>query len=200
MSRPASAKALARSQGTERSLTFVTGLLALLAGSAVLVLGAGWFGTYRARRPVLDPAVTEWLAAREPVVLRVVAIVAGLALLVFGLWWCFRSLRPEAKPDLRLDRTEGRALTVTAGALSAAVQADTEAVDGVTKAKVRSVGDPGEPALRLQVWLREGTDLRRVWRDLDAEVLARARTALGVETLPVAVRIELGASPRRRVR
>ncbi|MFF5991871.1 Asp23/Gls24 family envelope stress response protein [Prauserella flavalba] len=200
MSKSASAKALARSQGAERSLTFVTGLLALFAGTAVLVLGVGWFGTYRARRPVLDPAVTEWLAAREPVVPRVIAIVAGLVLLGFGLWWFFRSLRPEPKPDLHLDRTQGHALTVTAGALSAAVRADTESVDGVTKAKVRSVGDPGEPALRLQIWLREGTDLRRVWQDLDAQVLARARTALGVETLPVAVRIELGASPRQRVR
>ncbi|MBK1783375.1 alkaline shock response membrane anchor protein AmaP [Prauserella cavernicola] len=200
MSKTASVKAIARSYGAERSLTFVTGLVALLAGAAVLVLGFGWLGTFRAQRPVLDPEVVDWIHAQQPVMLRVAAIVLGLVLLVFGLWLAVRSLRPEHKPDMALDRTQGHGLTVTAAALAGAVQSDAEAVDGVTRARVRSVGDDEDPALRLHVWLREGTDLRRVWQDLDTHVLARARTALGVEKLPVAMQIELGSSERKRVR
>jgi hypothetical protein len=200
MSRKSTAsKALARSYGTERTLTFVVGLLALLAGVAVLVVSFGWLGTFRAQRPLLDPLAVEWLG-REPEIARTVAIVVGVLLFVLGLWWFFRSLRPERKPDLELDHEHGDELVVTSSAISDAVQADAEAVDGVSKARARIVGEPADPALRLSLWLREGTDVKAVWEEIDTRVLSRAREALGVTTLPTAVRIELDAGQRQRVK
>ncbi|WP_158894390.1 alkaline shock response membrane anchor protein AmaP [Amycolatopsis anabasis] len=193
------AKALARSYGAERTLTFLLGLAALAGGAVVLLVGYGVFGEFRARRPLVDPIAVDWLG-RAPVLAKSAAIVAGVLLLVFGLWWFFRSLRPEGRPDLELDRTEGSELTVTANAIANAVRADAEAVDGVSRAQVRAVGDTDDPALRLTLWLREGTDVRTVWQELDGQVLARARESLGVEKLPTAVRLELDASDRRRVR
>lgn len=194
-----SAKALARSYRAERSLTFVAGVLAAAAGAAALLVGFRVFGDFRAARPVLDPIAVGWLGARATLA-KIVAIVAGIALFAFGLWWLVRSLRPEGKPDLELDRAEGSALTVTASAIADAVRADAESVDGVSRARVRAVGGTDDPALRLTLWLRDGTDVRTVWEDIDARVLARARESLGVETLPTAVHIELDATDRRRVR
>ncbi|WP_020671943.1 hypothetical protein [Amycolatopsis nigrescens] len=195
----ASAGALARSYRAERTLTSIAGLVALLAGAAALLAGYGVLGEFRARRPVLDPIAVDWLAAR-PVPGKIAAIVLGLLMLIFGLWWLARSLRTEGRPDLELDRSPGQLLTVTAGAVAEAVRADAESVQGISRARVRSVGDAAAPALRLSLWLRAGTDVRQVWDELDTGVLARAREALGVESLPTAVRIELDAAARQRVK
>jgi hypothetical protein len=131
---------------------------------------------------------------------RIAAIVLGVVLLVLGLIWFLRSLRPEARPDLALDDTLGAGLTVTAGAIAGAIQADAEQVEGVGRARARIVGDQRNPALRLSLWLVEGSDVKAVWRELDTAVLAHARECLGIESLPTAVRIELAATERQRVR
>ncbi|MPZ65589.1 MAG: hypothetical protein GEU83_08745 [Pseudonocardiaceae bacterium] len=78
------------------------------------------------------------------------------------------------------------------------MRADADTVTGVHRVRVRLVGDPERPGLRLTLSLREGTDLRQVWSELDSLVLARAREALGVTTLRTAVRIELDAVARQR--
>lgn len=194
-----SSTALARSYRGERVFTTVLGVLAVLGGATALVVGQGWLGSFRAARPLLDPIAVDWLHEQQ-LAARIAALVLGLVLVVFGLVWFVRSLRPEARPDLDLDTTVGRGLTITAGAIAGAVQADAERVDGVSKARARAVGDSEHPALRLSLWLREGTDLRSVWQELDARVLGRARESLGVDTLPTAVRMELGAAQRQRVR
>jgi len=195
MTRSVSAKALGRSTGTERALTVLIGLLGSLGGAAVLVVGAGWLGTHRATRPLVDPIALDWLSQHAPAA-RIGALVLGVLLLWLGLWWFFRSLRPEGRPDLELDED----LVVTSSAISEAVRVDAETVEGVGRARVRAVGDKENPALRITLWLREGTDLKRVWEQLDRTVLARARESLGVDLLPTAVRIELDTTAPQRVR
>ncbi|GAA3531728.1 hypothetical protein GCM10022222_13630 [Amycolatopsis ultiminotia] len=192
-------RAQGRSYGTERTLTVLVGIVALLAGAAALAVGMGWLGRFRAQRAVLDPLAVDWLRDHA-LYARIGAIVLGVLLLAFGLWWFFRSLRPERHPDLRLDQTPGAELTVTSNALSGAVRTDAEQLDGVNRARVRSVGTVAEPALRITLWLGEGTEVRRVWQDLESSVLTRAREALGVDTLPTAVRIELDTAGSARVR
>lgn len=195
MTRSVSAKALGRSTGTERTLTVLIGLLALLGGVAVIAVGAGWLGTYRANRSLVDPLALDWLS-QHALAARIGAIVLGVLLLWLGLWWFFRSLRPEGRPDLELDDD----LVVTSSAISEAVRADAETIDGVGRARVRAVGDSDNPALRITLWLSEGTDLKRVWEQLDLTVLARARESLGVDVLPTAVRLELDTAAPQRVR
>ncbi|AUI57806.1 alkaline shock response membrane anchor protein AmaP [Amycolatopsis sp. BJA-103] len=195
MTRSVSAKALGRSTGTERTLTVLIGLLALLGGAAVVAVGAGWLGTYRADRSLVDPIALDWLS-QHALAARIGAIVLGVLLLWLGLWWFFRSLRPEGRPDLELDDD----LVVTSSAISEAVRADAETIDGVGRARVRAVGDSDNPALRITLWLSEGTDLKRVWEQLDLTVLARARESLGVTVLPTAVRLELDTGAPQRVR
>lgn len=195
-SRPA---AVARSAATERALTTSLGLVAAAGGTAVILVGAGMFGRNRADRPLVDPIAVD-VIARHRVLALIIGIATGVILTALGLWWALRSLRPEPKPDVVLDRSPGTGLTVTAAALAEAVQADAETVTGVDRARVRLVGDRTRPGLRLTLWLREGADVRDVWSELDSRVLARAREALGIEPLPTAVRIELDTAARQRAR
>ncbi|MFB9690421.1 alkaline shock response membrane anchor protein AmaP [Amycolatopsis plumensis] len=199
MSRSVATKALSRSYTGERTLTFLVGLLAFLGGALALVVGFGGLGEFRGRRPLLDPIALEWLGSHATPA-RIAAIVLGVLLFVLGLRWVVRSLRPEPRPDLDLDRTEGAELVVTAAAIAGAVEADAAQLDGVSRARVRAVGSRTSPALRITVWLHEGTDLKAVWSDLDARVLTRARESLGLASLPTAVRMELDTSPAKRVR
>ncbi|WHT21570.1 alkaline shock response membrane anchor protein AmaP [Crossiella sp. CA-258035] len=194
-----STAAVARSARAERVLTGGAGVLAMLLGAGALVLGSGWLGAGRAARPVLDPMIRDWLLAHRPWVLGV-GIALGLLVLVLGLRWVVRSLRPETRPDLRLDGFGRSRVMITSSAFAEAVRADAAGVDGVSRAHARLVGSVERPALRLSLWLAEGTDVRAVWQQLDETVLSRARACLGVETLPTAVRLELDSARRQRVR
>lgn len=193
-----STSALGRSYRAERTLSTAIGLLALLAGATAIVLGLDWLGTSRATLPVLDPTVMDWLDHHQPAP-RIGAISLGVLLLVLGLVCFFRSLRPEARPDLELDHTAGKGLIVTAGAIAHAVQADVEHIDGVSRARARIVGDRQHPALRLSLWLREDSDVKAVWHELNA-VLGRTRECLGLSALPTAVLMELAIAERRQMR
>lgn len=193
-----SSAAVARSAGTDRTLTTLLGVLAVAGGIVMLLIGAGVFGAGRAGQSVIDPMAIDLLSANR-VVAFVVAIVAGVLLFWLGLWWTLRSLRPESKPDVVLDGSTATGLTVTSGALADAVQSDAETVSGVARARVRLVGDSDHPALRVTLWLQQGSDVRDIWNELDHRVLSRARTALGVQRLPAAVRIELDATDGARV-
>jgi hypothetical protein len=62
---------------------------------------------------------------------------------------------------------------------------------GVGRAKARVVGSAGAPALRVTVWITDEADVADVCRRLETDVLAEARDSLGLEHLPVAVRLEL---------
>lgn len=185
--------AVARSAGGDRTLTTIVGLLLLAGGVVAALVGFGVLGTFRAGRPLLDPIVTTWVGGHLQAA-RWIAIGLGLVLLVVGLWWVLRSLRPEPRPDVSLSEAPGERLTVGHAAICDAVRRDAEGVEGVTRARVRLVGTRIRPALRLNLSLVEGSDVRDVWADLDGRVLARARQAFGVSALPTAVRLELDAS------
>ncbi|MFD0202209.1 MULTISPECIES: alkaline shock response membrane anchor protein AmaP [Saccharothrix] len=175
-----------RSNRVERVMAAVLGALALLVGGAAVLLHR-----FDVDRPVLDPVVLDWLR-RHLLPVRLGLLALGLVAVVLGLWWAWRAIRPERHPDLHLDD-----VVVTAKALAAAVRADAEQVHCVAGAKVSVVGTP---ALRLRLTLRHGADVTRVWRELDDRVLSRARTALGVDVLPAAVRLDLAKRERQRVR
>ncbi len=188
--RKRSRSAVARSAGGDRSLLVLIGLVLLALGVLVALLSYGVFGADRAGRPLLDPVVVDVLRA-EPVVARVVAIVAGLALLVLGLTWTARSLRPERRPDLVLDRGPATAVTVSSAAAADALAAQATTLPGVGRARARLVGSEDAPAMRLSLWLADDADVRDVLDRLGRQVLTPARESLGLAALPVAVRLEL---------
>jgi hypothetical protein len=185
-----SRKAVARSAGGDRSRLALLGLVLLAAGTLAALLGYGVFGAGRAARPLLDPLIVDALRAQQQL-WRWVAIAVGVVLVVLGLWWAARSLRPERRPDLLLDEDPDTTLLVTAGALAEAVSDRAAALPGVGRARARMVGSSGTPALRLTVWVTDEADVAEVCRRLETEVVAEARRSLGLVHLPVAVRLEL---------
>ena len=191
------AAAIARSTAGERTLAVVVGLLLLAAGTLVTLLSYGVFGTARAGRPLLDPMIVEVLRA-QPLAARAIAIVGGLLLAVLGLVWTAHALRPERRPDLVLDGgsihgSTDTAIIVSAAAAAEAVAAQAAALPGVGRARARLVGTEAAPAVRITLWLADDADVRDVLARLDTEVLATARSSLGLTDLPAAVRLELDA-------
>lgn len=188
-----SRRAVGRSAVGERTVISLLGLLLVAGGVIALLVGFEVLGTPRAQRPVLDPLAVQTLRA-YPLASRIVAIAVGLLLLLLGLLWAFRSLRPERRPDLLLEADDDSSVRVTSSAATGAVTADAEQLAGVGRAKARLVGTAAHPALRLTLWLTDGADVRDVWREVEDTVLSRARRALGVDTLPTAIRLELDSS------
>jgi len=192
-------RAVARSAGGSRWGITLLGLVLLAAGVLTVLLTLGVFGANRPQRPLLDPVVTAVLGA-NPLVSRLVAIAVGLLLLVLGLVWAVRSLRPERKPDLVLDGGPGTDIRVSASAAADAVADGAAGLPGVARARARMVGSASAPAVRATVWIDDEADVADICRRLDGEVLVQVRDALGLSALPVAVRLELDASSGERAR
>jgi hypothetical protein len=177
------------------------GVILLVGGSLVALLAYGAFGSGRATRPLLDPVVVEALRAHQ-VLFRLGAILAGVLLVVLGLTWAARSLRPERQPDFVLAADAETTIVVDGNAAADAVAGQAAALPGVARARARMVGNREAPALRITVWLTDEADVIGVLRRLDEDVVAGARAALAPQPLPVAVRLELaaaGARSRRRL-
>jgi hypothetical protein len=180
----------ARSAAGDRSLAVLIGFLLLAGGALVVLLSWGVFGAGRASRPLMDPMIVDALRA-QPLLARVVTIVAGLLVAVLGLVWAARSLRPEPRPDIVLDGGQDTSIVVSSTAVTEAVTAQAGALPGVGRARARLVGTEAAPALRVTLWLADDADVRDVLARLDHEVLATARRSLGLTALPTAVRLDL---------
>ena len=115
-------------------------------------------------------------------------IVLGATPLVCLLW----TFRPWRRRDLVLDSW----LTVTADAVTDLISAEAGSVAGVSRARARLRGSARKPSLRLSLWLTEDADPHQVRQTVEADVLARARSALGITTLPTTLHLT-PSSPKR---
>lgn len=183
-------RAVARSAGGSRWGITLLGLVLLAAGVLAILLILGVFGQNRPERPILDPIVLTALSS-QLLIARIVAVVVGVLLVVFGLIWTARALRPERKPDLVIDGGPGTDIRVSSVAAANAVADGANALPGVGRARARMVGSSSAPAVRATVWVTDDADVAEICRRLDAEVLTEVRDSLGLAALPVAVRLEL---------
>ncbi|MFP5020455.1 alkaline shock response membrane anchor protein AmaP [Pseudonocardia phyllosphaerae] len=193
-------KARARSAGGARWGLTLLGLLLLAAGVLTVLLVTGLFGAGRAMRPVIDPMIVDALSA-QPDITRGVAVAAGVVLLVLGLVWTVRAVRPESRPDVVLDDGAGTTIRVDASAAADAVADGAAALPGVTRARARTVGSAAKPAVRAVVWIDEDAPdhtVTELCRRLDDEVLAQVRDSLSRPDLPVAVRLELDSKAAKK--
>jgi hypothetical protein len=191
--------ALARSAAVDRALAVLIGLVLLTAGVLVALLSYGVFGAARAGRPVLDPLIVDAMRG-QPDVSRLVALGVGVVLVLLGLMWAARSLRPERHPDLVVDSGPDTAIVISSSAMADAISAQASAIPGVRRARARLVGTDEAPALRITLWLADDAEVRTVLARLHDEVLAVARDSLGIAALPTAVLLELDTStPHPRV-
>lgn len=185
-----SRSAVARSAAGDRWSIVAVGVVLVALGTLVALLSYGVFGTARAGFPVLDPVVLATLDS-QLLISRLAAIAIGLLLIILGLIWAARALRPERRPDLVLDARPGNAVVVSSSAAAEAIAAQAGALPGVGRASARMVGSESAPALRMTLWLTEDAEVAEVLRLLDDTVLADTRSLLGLTALPAAVRLEL---------
>jgi hypothetical protein len=185
--------ALTRSAAVDRTLAVLIGLVLMAAGVLVALLSYGVFGVARAGRPLLDPLIVDAMRA-QPDATRLVALGGGVVLVLLGLMWAARSLRPERHPDLVLDGGPDTAIVISSSAMADAISAQVTAIPGVGRARARLVGSDEAPALRITLWLADDAEVRSVLARLHDEVLGVARDSLGIAALPTAVRLELDTS------
>jgi hypothetical protein len=177
---------VARSAAADRSLAVLLGEVLPVGGSLVALLAYGAFGSGRATHPLLDPVIVDALRA-QPVLARLVAILAGVALVVLGLTWANLVLAADADT----------AIVVDGDAAARAVAGQAAALAGVAPVRARMVGSREAPALQITVWLTDEADVVEILRRLDQDVVGGARAALDPQPLPVAVRLELAGAGSR---
>ncbi len=196
--------AVGRSTATDRWLILLAGLVTLAVAASVLAVGFGLLGTARAGRPVLDP-IAVGTVETYPNVARTVAAALGLLLLLIGLLWAVRALRPERHPALLVQSPPVEAAdpaesgTLPAATAAEVVAADARQLPGVSAATAELVGSEDTPGLRLTLQLAPDSDPAAVTDALEPVVLAPARSRLGVDRLPTAVRLKLARKDRAGV-
>lgn len=181
-----------------RVLLAAVGLLLLAVGAAVLVgswdlqrrwgfrLPSAWpFGgpddvlLTRADR-IRYRAESWWW----PAVLAALTLLAGAA-----LWWALAQFRSGRLPRLDLDGGDVRGVALHGGALEEVLAAEAATLDGVDRARVRLTGGRDAPRIGMVLTLTPEAVPATILTQLDAVVLAHARTATGRTDLPTEVRL-----------
>lgn len=175
-----------------RIVVALVAVLLVAAGVLGLLLGAGTFGD----PPQLLPPEVRDVAAGRPWFWWTVAGACVLVVLL-ALWWLFAQLRTDrvGKVGLTVDDRDG--LTVLdAGALTAAVEEEVEALRGVSGASAH-LRDSGIRRLALTVELTDYADVAEIRTALVDVVVARARQAVGDPELLVDIELRPSASRSR---
>ena len=181
-----------------RALLSLLGLALVALGTLGLLRGAGVVGGEGT-----DPVVSGWLRReareRQALLLGLLAAVA-LLLIWLGLRWLLAQLPKDPPVDVvSLDRTEhATRVEVSAKAVTEALAADVRALEGVTDATAKVVGE--RPlTIQLDVALEEGTHLTAVNQAIADRPRRRLVEALEVPDVDLRVRLKLARPPARRV-
>ncbi|MGI8870948.1 MAG: hypothetical protein ACR2F6_19425 [Mycobacteriales bacterium] len=187
-----------RTNRLDRILLVLLGAVVLLAGAGGVLLRLGVFGASWKHRPIIEQNTTDFFNRHESWLWW--AIGGGaLVIAVLAIYWLIVQLRTERIGNVDLGPAVDGENTLASSALADAVRREAENVEGVARARARLVHESAQPQLRLAVALREDADLGAVQRALDTDVLAHAREAIGRETLPTWLRVEVDATEAPRV-
>lgn len=179
-----------RVDGVNRTLLTLLGLLLLAAGVSGLAYGFGAFGD--GDHPLLPQGVRD-LAQDQAWFWWAVA--AGcLVIALLALRWLLAQLHTDrvGRVDLTSDDRDGLT-TLHAGALTGAVETETEQLRGVVGASAHLLDRRGR-RLVLGVDLADYADIAEVRRGVEDRVVAHARQAVDDPDLPVDVELRPGAS------
>ncbi|MFF8828779.1 alkaline shock response membrane anchor protein AmaP [Streptomyces sp. NPDC015131] len=175
-----------------------------LAGAALVVVGGGVLAAG------LDLNVPSWWPWSGPdgVLLArstreswawgaVVAVLA--ALLLLALWWLLAQLRRRRLAEVLVDSRDGESAVLRGRALEGATEAETEALDGVARARVRLTGRRTAPAARMSLRVEPHASPAETLARLRDGALRHAREAAGLTDLPVEARLSAAKHTERRV-
>ncbi|MGW0610211.1 alkaline shock response membrane anchor protein AmaP [Streptomyces sp. NPDC002788] len=118
-----------------------------------------------------------------PTVIAVLAV-----LLVLLLWWLLTQRR-RRQDRVLVDSDDGAAAHLSGRALEGVIQEEAQALDGVSRARVRLAGRRTAPTARLRLLLEPYADPERILGQLSRETLVHARDSAGLDRLPSKVRL-----------
>ncbi|WP_256105346.1 alkaline shock response membrane anchor protein AmaP [Streptomyces sp. ODS05-4] len=184
-------------RGVNRALLGLAGLVLLCLGGAVLAVVIGldvpsWW-------PWHDPdavLLTDRTRERVP---WAAAVAVPAALLVLALIWLFAQVRRPRLAEVLLDTGDGDAAVLRGRALEGAMAAEAEALDGVSRARVRLTGRRTAPAAHLALLLEPYAAPRETLARLDGGAVRHARESAGLAALPAEARLRAVRHPGRRV-
>ncbi|MFF5706753.1 alkaline shock response membrane anchor protein AmaP [Streptomyces sp. NPDC012794] len=173
-----------------RAVLALAGLLLLAAGLSVLTASWPFGGRHApllARHRGLEGG--WWWA-----------VFAALAVCVLlALWWLAAQLRRPRLAAVAVDTGDGDYALLRGRALESAVAAEAAALDGVAHCRVVLRGRRGAPALRVALELAPHAVPADALAALAGPVLAHARTATGLASLPAEARLHVRPHPAPRV-
>ncbi|MBP0458824.1 alkaline shock response membrane anchor protein AmaP [Streptomyces montanisoli] len=129
-------------------------------------------------------------------------VIAGLAVLfVLGLWWLLSQLRRARLSEVLVDSGDGEGARVRGRALEEMLERETEAHEGVARARARLTGRRRRaPAARMRVLLEPHASPERTVARVADEALAHARDSAGLDALPAEIRLRAARHGAERVR
>ncbi|MER5974042.1 alkaline shock response membrane anchor protein AmaP [Streptomyces sp. NPDC002055] len=182
-----------------RMLLGLAGLALFALGGAVLVgaldLPRHWGFTLPGWWPFRGPDDVVLSAAGRtrykddgwwwPVVFAVLGV-----LLVLTLWWLLAQLRKRRLGETLVDSGDGEGALLRGRALEAAVSAEAEAMDGVSRVDVRLTGrHRTAPEAQVGMVLEPHAGPAEAVGRLTGDALGHAREAAGLAVLPAEVRV-----------
>ncbi|OKK08597.1 hypothetical protein AMK26_06345 [Streptomyces sp. CB03234] len=184
-------------RAVNRVVLGLAGAVLVCAGGAVLAAG-------------LDLGVPSWWPWRGPdaVLLSesarrrwgwvvVIAVLAAVVLLALG--WLLAQLRRPRLDEVLVDSRDGDSAVLRGRALEGAVEAEAEAVDGVSRARVRLTGRRTAPSARVSMLLEPHASPAEALSRLRDGALKHARDSAGLPSLPTEAHLRAAKHPPRRV-
>ncbi|MFE6100025.1 alkaline shock response membrane anchor protein AmaP [Streptomyces laurentii] len=185
-----------------RIVLVLAGVLLVVGGGAVLAAGLG----------LSVPSWWPWSGPHDVLLSRSErqhwrsegwwwpAVIAALGLVVLlALWWLIAQFRRARLAEVVVDSGDGDGAVVRGRALEAVLAADTEAQEGVARARIALTGRRVAPRARVALLLEPHASPAGALAALAAEALGNARTSTGLAALPTEARLRAVRHRARRV-
>ncbi|MGA4799633.1 alkaline shock response membrane anchor protein AmaP [Streptomyces lavendulocolor] len=175
----------------------LAGAVLLCVGGAALAAGLdlgvpSWWPWRGPDAVVLtDSARTRW---DWPVVVAVLAVLVLLA-----LWWLVAQLRRHRLAEVLVDSRDGESAVLRGRALEGVAEAEAEALDGVSRARVRLTGRRTAPSARVSLLLEPHVSPDEALSRLRDGALRHARESAGLAQLPAEAQLRAAKHAARRV-
>ncbi|MEU7167498.1 alkaline shock response membrane anchor protein AmaP [Streptomyces morookaense] len=166
-------------RAVNRVLVGLAGLMLLALGTAVL---AG-----RLHGVLLSSATRHKWRAHGSWWPTVIAVLSAMVLL--ALWWLLAQLHRRRLREVAVDCGDGGTVAVRGRALEAVLEAEAGALAGVDRARASLTGRRTAPGVRITLILTPHATPAAALHRLQEEVLAPARTSMGLPAFPAEIRL-----------
>ena len=182
---------------TNRVALIVFGGLVLAAGAGGLLASLGIFGTAFSHRALFDNQVSSYIGHHTWVWYAAAGVCLLIALVALR-WIVALLVSTDRAGDIHIPVATREGTTILQpAALIGALTREISTYHGVDAAGGRIIGDPKAPEIVLDVTASPAADLHALVRRMESGALAHARQALGQDSLPI--RLNLDVSRRAAV-